>query len=385
MIQRHIAAYLLKAATEYPVVALTGPRQSGKTTLVEHLFANKRYVSLEDPDNRAFARQDPRAFLKQYQGGGIIDEAQYVPDLFSYIQTHVDKSKQPGEFILTGSQNFLLLENISQSLAGRVAIAHLLPLTYTELSGTLTQEMDIFTLLFKGLYPRMYDFSLDPTDWYKNYVTTYLERDVRQIKQVSDLSKFQLFIRLCAGRIGQLLNMASLATDCGIDHATLKAWLSILEASFLIFLLRPHHKNFNKRLVKQPKLYFCDTGLAAYLLGIERPEQLLTHYAKGALFENFVVMELIKKRFNQGKEHQLYFWRDNHGHEIDILLSRGEELIPIEVKSSQTITSDFLKGLGYWQDLTHNQEAYLVYAGDINQRRTQATCLSWKALSEIGY
>jgi uncharacterized protein len=384
MIARHLTNYLLDAVSKYPVIALTGPRQSGKTTLVKKIFPKKGYVSLEDIDHREFALNDPRGFLNQHEGGLIIDEAQYAPSLFSYIQTRVDQNKKPGEFILTGSQNFLLLEKISQSLAGRAAISHLLPLTYQELKTSPCDFKDVSELLFKGGYPRIYDQDLNPTDWYKNYVRTYVERDVRQIKNISDLSKFQLFIKLCAGRIGQLLNLSSLATEVGVDQRTIRSWLSVLEASFLIFLLKPHHQNFNKRLVKQPKLYFCDTGLACYLLGIEKNEEVSTHYARGSLFENFIITELLKKRLNQGKDPNLYFWRDNHGHEVDIILSQGNKLIPVEVKSGATITPDFLKNITYWTGLSGEGQAYLIYGGELNQKRSAVTILSWKDMDEMG-
>lgn len=383
MIHRTLTEHLKYLATKFPVVALTGPRQSGKTTLVESLFSQKDYVSLEDPDMREFATTDPRGFLNQFKNGAVIDEAQHVPELFSYIQTRVDKSKILGEFILTGSQNFLLLEKISQTLAGRAAIVHLLPLSAYELFKAHYTFDDPFVLLQKGFYPRIYDRDIPAIDWYKSYINTYIERDVRQIKNISDLSKFQLFIKLCAGRIGQLLNISSLANDCGIDHATARSWLSILEASFIVFLLRPHHKNFNKRLVKQSKLYFYDTGIASYLLGIHKPEDLVVHFMKGPLFENYVVTELVKQSFNQGREHNLSFWRDSHGHEVDIIMTSDQRLIPIEVKASSTLTSEQFKSLVYWSRLTDDEKGYLIYAGDISQQRSMAAVLSWKDIYKI--
>ena len=383
MIYRTLTKHLTYAATKFPVVALTGPRQSGKTTLVETLFSYKSYVSLEDPDVREFATIDPRGFLNQFKEGSIIDEAQHVPQLFSYIQTRVDQSKKPGEFILTGSQNFSLLENISQSLAGRAAVLHLLPLSAQELSSANYTFENPFSLIQNGFYPRIYDQGIPATDWYKSYINTYIERDVRQITNISDLSKFQLFLKLCAGRIGQLLNMSSLASDCGVNHTTIRSWISILEASFIVFLLRPHHKNFNKRLVKQPKLYFYDTGVASYLLGIHKPEDLTSHYMRGSLFENFVVGELIKESFNHGREHNLNFWRDNHGHEVDVIITSGERLIPLEIKSSETISTDHFKSLAYWNHLTSEQKGYLVYAGNTSQERTVSTVLSWRDMHMV--
>jgi predicted AAA+ superfamily ATPase len=384
MIHRTISQYLTHVASKFPVVVLTGPRQSGKTTLVEKLFSYKAYVSLEDPDVRDFALTDPRGFLNQYKEGAIIDEAQNVPSLFSYIQTRVDQSKKDGEFVLTGSQNFSLVEGISQSLAGRAAVAHLLPLSIEELISDNETVENPFTFIQKGFYPRVYDKNIPATDWFKSYINTYLERDVRKITNISDLSKFQLFLKLCAGRIGQLLNMSSLASDCGVTHSTINSWISILEASFVVFLLRPHHQNFNKRLVKQPKLYFYDTGLASHLLGLHKSEDLVSHYMRGALFENFVVADLIKQRYNQGRESNLNFWRDNHGHEVDVVISAGENLIPLEIKSSQTISSEQFKSLSYWYELTGKKnDGYLVYAGNASQERTMGRVMSWKDLYKI--
>lgn len=380
MIHRTITKYLTYAAAKFPVVALTGPRQSGKTTLVQTLFSYKPYSSLEDPDVRDFAKEDPRGYLSQFQDGAVIDEAQNVPQLFSYIQTRVDQSKKSGEFILTGSQNFSLLESISQSLAGRCAVTHLLPLSVEELVSSHYAPEDPFQLIQKGFYPRIYDQDIPATDWYKSYINTYIERDVRKITNISDLSKFQLFLKLCAGRIGQLLNMSSLATECGVNHTTIKSWISILEASFIVFLLRPHHKSFNKRLVKQPKLYFYDTGVAAYLLGIYRSQDMMSHHMRGALFENFVVADLIKQSYSKGREHNLHFWRDNHGHEIDVVMDLGERLISLEIKSSQTIVSEHFKALNYWRQLTNAQNGYLVYAGSQSYLRNSVNVVGWKDL-----
>lgn len=382
MLKRDISDYLRYLAEKYPIVVLTGPRQSGKTTLVKQLFPEKPYVSLEDPDMRAFAQEDPRGFLATHPEGAILDEIQYVPPLFSYLQTLVDHRQKPGDFVLTGSQNFLLMEKITQSLAGRAGIAHLLPLTYGELRPAPQCPSDLWSLVFNGFYPRIYDAHLDPSDWYKNYVNTYVERDVRQIKNILDLGKFRLFIQLCAGRIGQLLNMESLSADCGIDQKTLKSWLGLLESSFILFRLYPHHENFNKRLVKQPKLYFYDTGVACYLLGLEKPAHLETHYAKGNLFENYVVVELIKQQYNRGKDHRLSFWRDNHGHEIDVLLDTPTGPIPLEIKSGRTISSDALKGIAYWQELNDSKESYLIYGGTQAQKRTGTHILGYQDLDQ---
>ncbi len=387
MIERAISAYLLKAAKSYPVVTITGPRQSGKTTLIKHLFSDKPYVSLEDLDERLLALADPKGFLSKFPKGAIIDEAQHVPSLFSYIQTRVDLRNEPGQFILSGSQNFLLLENITQSLAGRTAVIFLLPLSHSELVLANIVSSKPFDLIFKGFYPRLYqDVPLDSSDWCKNYILTYLERDVRHIKQIEDLSKFQFFLRLCAGRIGQLLNFSSLASECDISLNTVKSWLSILEASFIIFLLKPYHKNFNKRLVKKPKLYFYDTGIASHLLGIEKADQLSTHYQRGNLFENFVVLEIMKAFMNQGKTPTLYFWRDNHGHEIDLIIEQSSKQLAVEIKSSQTFSKNFTAELDLWCSLSGNPGGYVVYGGAQSHPFKTHTILSWKDFeATIGY
>jgi predicted AAA+ superfamily ATPase len=384
VIKRHISDYLITVSKQFPIITLTGPRQSGKTTLVKNLFSNKQYVSLENPDEKEFAMQDPRGFFARFKNGAIIDEAQNVPHLFSYLQEIVDKSNKSGEYILTGSQNFLLLEQISQSLAGRTVITHLLPLSYSELLPTLTQsKYEVWDFIFSGFYPRIYDKHVNPTDWCKSYIATYVERDVRKITAINNLSKFQTFIRLCAGRIGQLLNISSLASDCGIDHATAKSWLSILEASFILFLLKPYHKNFNKRLVKQSKLYFYDTGLACYLLGIENSNALPQHFIKGNIFENFVISELIKSKFNKGKDNNLYFWRDNHGHEIDVIFEKNAHLIATEIKAGQTINTDFFKGLDYWKNLTGHNDQYLIYAGNSEYIRQGVQIINWENATDV--
>jgi len=372
VIKRDLSESISKIALQFPVIIITGPRQSGKTTLVQNIFPEKAYISLEDLDTREFAEQDPRGFLSQYQDGAILDEVQRVPQLFSYIQGVVDKNQKMGEWILTGSQHFLLMESVSQSLAGRAAVLQLLPFSCKEIG----YSGDPFQLIIEGFYPKVRMQKVNFNQWYKNYMKTYIERDVRSLKNISNLSKFQLFLKLCAGRIGQLLNMSSLGSECGIDNTTVRSWLSILEASFVLFLLNPYHKNFNKRLVKQPKLYFYDTGLASYLLGIKNVEEFNLHFAKGALFENFVITEILKANLNAGEEANIFFWRDNHGHEIDLVLEKSNSLMPIEIKSGKTIQNNFFDGLNYWEKLT-NQTGYLVCASDSDQARKHKI-ISWK-------
>ncbi|MBI2415540.1 MAG: ATP-binding protein [Candidatus Kerfeldbacteria bacterium] len=385
MIIRSLETKLKQLAKQMPAIAVIGPRQSGKTTLVRKVFSNKPYVSLEDLDVREFAAIDPRGFLAQYQAGAIFDEIQRVPDLLSYVQTMIDHQQKNGQFILTGSHNYLLQQHISQTLAGRVAMLTLLPLSVEELVQANPPNQALEQYLFSGSYPRIYDQKLDPTKWYQDYIQTYIERDVRLIKNISNLHAFQKFIKLCAGRIGQILNLSSLANDCGITHNTAKAWLSVLESSYLVFLLQPHHKNFSKRLIKMPKLYFYDTGLAAALLNITSLSELKTHYLYGSLFESFVITELMKKRFNAGLQPNCYFWRDRLGHEIDCILDQGEQLIPIEIKSGKTITADYFKGLQYWTSLAglSAEQGYVIYAGTETQKRKQGRVLSWQQMMSL--
>ena len=380
MIPRQAAAVLLQLAMGYPILAITGPRQAGKTTLARATFPDKRYVSLEDPDERAFADEDPRGFLARFPDGAILDEAQRCPALFSYLQTRVDAERRMGQFVLTGSQQFGLLSNITQTLAGRVGMVQLLPFSLEELQSAQVPMAGLNDLMWRGMYPPIHDRALAPEHWFANYVMTYLERDVRQLIEVQNLSLFQRFIKLCAARCGQLLNMASLASDCGVSHSTVRAWLSVLEAGYVLFLLQPHHQNFGKRLVKTPKLYFVDTGLAAFLLGIRDPEHLSIHAARGALFENFVISELLKRRYNQGLPSNLYFWRNNTGEEVDVVIEQGEKLMPVEIKSSQTFNTDFLAGLKRWTQFAGDAALppQLVYGGDDNMIRSGVAVQSWR-------
>jgi predicted AAA+ superfamily ATPase len=381
MFNRDLKEKLIYASKKFPVLTITGPRQSGKTTLIKSAFPDKDYVSLEDLDMREFAINDPRTFLNTYKNGAIIDEAQHSPDLFSFIQTKVDNDKKMGAYILTGSQNILLSEKISQSLAGRTAVLQLLPCQKHECAPDIS---DVNELIFKGLYPAIYDRDIEPNLYYSSYLSTYVERDLRTMLNVKDLSKFHLFLKLCAGRIGQLLNISSLGNECGINDMTARAWISILEASYILFLLRPYHKNYNKRIVKQPKLYFYDTGLAAHLLSINSPQTLATHYLKGQMFENFVALELLKSRLNQGLNSNIYFWRDNHGQEIDFILENSNNLSGIEAKSSATITESFFKGLKYWHTLdSENSNLYLIYSGDLQYKRHNINIAPWTKVYEL--
>lgn len=385
MINRNIAVHLLKLAAQYPVISVSGPRQSGKTTLVRQIFPQLEYINFEDIELRTLAEQDPKQFLNRYPSGLILDEAQYVPTLFSYIQLEADRRKRAGEFVLTGSQNFLLMEKITQSLAGRVALFNLLPFSIEELRGTAFERAHADQYLFTGMYPRLYEAGLDPAFYYPNYIQSYIERDVRQLVNVVDLSKFRTFTEMCAGRIGQLYNQSSIGNDLGIDHKTVDRWFSILETSFIAFTLRPYFRNFNKRITKTPKLYFYDTGIACSLLGIRNQQQLERHPMKGPLFENFIIVEILKNFYNRGIRPNLYFWRDQTGNEVDLLVDEGGTIYPVEIKSAQTFNPDFFKGLHYFNALANNdaQHAHLVYGGNQNLDSATGNVRSWNNLPDF--
>ena len=389
-IPRVLEKKLLRLRKQFPVIALLGPRQSGKTTLAKECFPDYDYVNLEALDMRQFALEDPKGFLEQYQRkskkkGVILDEIQNTPDLFSYLQVAIDHDPRPGFYILTGSQNILLNQHISQTLAGRISIQTLLPLSIEELSKAKRLPSDPFKLIFQGFYPSMHSKKRDPNDWYKGYIQTYVERDARLVRNITDLNLFQKFVKLCAGRVGQLLNLTSLSGDCGISVNTAKSWISILEMSYIIFLLQPHHQNFSKRLIKSPKLYFYDPGLACNLLGIESPKMLVQHYLRGGLFESMVLSNLMKQRFNMGKAPNLYFWRDKAGLEIDCVIEKANRLVPLEVKSSETIHSDFFTPLRQFCELAEipSSSSYLVYGGAVDQKREHGSILSWKHLDQV--
>ena len=381
MIERTLASKVTSLAQKFQVITLTGPRQSGKTTLVRATFPDLPYVSLEEPDIRQIALTDPRGFLSNYPNGVILDEIQNTPELFSYIQRIVDENRQI-QFILTGSSNFLLMEKISQTLAGRTAVLHLLPFSLQELEPLADSYEN---LIFKGQYPRIYDRAIPPTDFYPSYIQTYVDRDVRMIKNIGDINAFIQFTQLCAGRIGQPLNYASLANDAGISPNTAKSWLSILESSYILYRLQPFHRNFNKRLVKSPKLYFYDTGVACSLLGLREQEQVNLHYMKGSLFENLILNEFIKRSFNRGENRQPYYWQDNHGKKIDCLLVNGERVTAVEIKSGKTMSTSYFENLNYWRSLAalpKNQE-YVVYGGEQSMQTSAGTLISWKDLDRI--
>ncbi len=384
MIPRTLAAIAEELAGQYPVVTVTGPRQSGKTTLCRAVFRDKRYVNLESPDVREFARSDPRGFLASYADGAILDEIQRVPGLVSYLQPMVDERNEPGQFILTGSQQFEVMSAITQSLAGRTALLKLLPLSIEELSGAgIKPQID--RLLLSGFYPRLYDAGLNPTQALGDYVETYVERDVRQLTAIKDLALFERFVRLCAGRVGQLLNLQSLGNDVGISHTTARSWLTVLEASYVIFLLQPWHTNISKRQIKSPKLYFYDVGLAAYLLGAENELHVSRHPLRGSLFENLVIIEALKYRYHRGKRNNLYFWRDAKGNEVDLLIENGPDAVPVEIKAGATISEDYFKGLRAFSARlpVPPPVSALVYGGSERQRRSEATVWRWEDVPEL--
>lgn len=382
-IPRTLATALVESARGYPVVSLVGPRQAGKTTLARHTFPDKPYVSLEAPDIRAFALDDPRGFLSQYPDGAILDEIQRTPHLLSYLQVMVDEDGRSGLFLLTGSQHFLLMEGVTQSLAGRTAILTLLPFSLEEI-GEPYGPLPTDTLIHRGFYPRIYDRGLEPHGALRNYFQTYVERDVRSLLRVHDLNTFETFVRLCAGRVGQLLNLSSLANDAGISPTTAREWLGLLETSFVTFRLSPWSSNINKRLTKTPKLYFTDPGLAAYLLGVEEERHLPTHPLRGNLFENLVVVDLLKTRLNRGRDGRLTFFRDSTGHEIDLLYPCGPDLIPIEIKAGRTINRSWFDNLEYFsrQRIDSGPPGLVVYGGNEVQHRKKGTATGLWSLPE---
>lgn len=384
MYHRELAAELKNMMGYYPIVTVIGPRQSGKSTLVRTLYPDMPYVSMENPDDRRLAATDPRYFLERFPNGAIIDEVQRQPEILSYLQGIVDQHNLTGQFILTGSHQLALHEAITQSLAGRTAILKLLPLSMSELlqkNHTLTLD----EYLFQGMYPRVYNHHIPPTTFYRDYTQTYLERDVRQMIHVKDLLLFQQFLHLCAGHIGQLLNHDSLSHALGVSASTIKHWLSILEASFIIFRLAPYYENFGKRIIKSHKLYFYDLGLASYLLDMTDLKQIQYSPHRGHLVENFVILEIKKQYFNNGIDPSMYFYRDSNQNEIDLILKSGPQLLPVEIKSSKTYIPAFLKGLIYFKNLVgeHCQTGYVVYAGTQEQRLGDFHLINFSHLNRI--
>lgn len=368
MYRRLLATYLEQLAKSYPVITILGPRQAGKTTLVKMTFPKKPYVNMEDADNRALAEMDPKRFFEKYRDGAIFDEIQRTPHLLSYIQVRVDEVDQKGMFILTGSHQAELHSAVSQSLAGRTSLLRLLPLSLSEIRAAQIDD-PIDEIILKGGYPRIYKENLPVSNAYSSYFQTYVERDVRQILNIKDLIAFERFIKLVASRIGQIVNYASLASDVGVSAVTIKDWIAVLEATYVLIRLEPYFENFGKRLIKSPKLYFADTGLACYLLGIDTTNQLRKEKNHGNLFENWVVVELMKARYNQAADPRLYFYRDVMGKEIDLLYQSGSQLIPIEIKSNQTVSSSFIDGLKYFHQIAPKRAhgGAVVYAGEQTQ------------------
>ena len=382
MIFRQLSHKLKKLARYFQVLALSGPRQSGKTTLLKHIFNNLPYVNLENPDNHRLANNDPVAFLDLYPKGAFLDEVQRSPLLFSYMQERIDADNKL-RFVVSGSQHFNLQSKISQSLAGRIGHLTLLPLSASELKKIPSSPEE---LIFRGSYPAIYGKKTPADFFYASYIQTYIERDVRGILNVVDLSQFQLFLKLCASRSGQLLHLSSLASDCGISVNSAKKWISVLEASFLIKLVRPYHKNFNKRIIKSPKMYFLDTGLLCFLLEIKHPSQLSGHYARGAIFETFVFTELLKYNYNHVMNADIYFYRESHGSEIDFLIPSGNDFIAVEVKSSKTLNLDFFSTMKNLKEkLFGNRllKGYVIYAGDKHFKSGIWEFLSWRELDKV--
>lgn len=386
MISRVLESRLRSLARKFPVVTVTGPRQSGKTTLCRASFPDKPYVSLEAPDVRAFALEDPRGFLDEYPRGAVIDEVQRAPELLSYIQTLVDEGGSAGDFVLTGSANFALLDSLGQSLAGRTALLQLFPLSLAEIRRFPDPPESLFELMWRGSYPAVHDRRLEPGEWYPSYVGTYLERDVRTLVNVGDLIAFQSFVKLAAGRAAQLVNLSQLGADAGVTHQTARSWLSVLEASYLAWRLPPLHVNVSKRLVKTPKLHFLDSGLVCYLLGIGSPDQLRTHPLRGAVFETWVASEILKARVHRGLPPALSFFRDRKGVEVDVIVELGDAYLAVETKSGQTFAADFFDGIRVFESFVKASpqkpavESFVVYGGGESRKRTAGTLVSWSKL-----
>jgi uncharacterized protein len=386
MIQRILQKEVLEASKTSRIISITGPRQSGKTTLSKSIFSDYTYHNLELPNTFRFAQSDPQNFLLPNKNTQmIIDEIQRVPELFSYLQVIVDEHKMPAQFVITGSLQFTLNEKITQSLAGRVANLTLLPLSLEEIVKNNIETGDYFNLIYQGFYPAIYDLNLKPAQFYADYIFTYVERDVRSLKNIGDLTNFQRFLELIAGRVGQVLNLNSLAGDIGVSYKTIDSWISVLEASFIVFRLKPYYENLGKRLVKSPKIYFYDTGLLCYLLGIQSPDILRRHFSLGHIFENLCIAEVIKHKYNYRKNFGMYFVRDNNKNEVDLVLDGGLSQIGFEIKSSQSFNSDFLSGLDYWHKLPgkKTKSSYLLYAGEHEQKVQNHQVVNWTQINQV--
>lgn len=382
MINRDIEIKIKEISAKIGIISIMGPRQSGKTTLAKKIFTNHTYFNLEDARVREKIAVDPKQFLSEHKSGIILDEVQKYPEILSYIQVLIDEDYIPSRFIITGSENLLLSEKVSQSLAGRVAIFELLPLTINELNNANLLKTDIYNQLLYGFYPRVYDKKLTPKEIYPDYTTTYVERDIRQIKNIGSLSNFRRFLQLAAGRTGQLLNLSSLGNDVGVDYKTIESWVSILEATYIAFRLTPYYENFGKRVIKSPKLYFYDTGLLCYLLGIDTVSELKTHYAIGNIFENFVTTEILKQIKNNKSSSQIFFWRDREGNEVDVIIKNGQDLYPIEVKLGSTFSKDYLKGIKLWEKQTGQIDSRIIYTGE-KDKVSNTIFLNWKNLPKL--
>ncbi|HET58765.1 MAG TPA: ATP-binding protein [Chloroflexi bacterium] len=380
MINRQISNRVVALSTKFPVVSITGPRQSGKTTLARACFPEHEYVNLENLDIFRLAQDDPRAFLQLgSRKKMVIDEIQRFPDLFSYIMVEVDEQKIPGQFVITGSQQFALNERITQSLAGRSANLTLLPFSIVELSAA-DIFLDHYEWMLKGFYPRIYDMDIPPEEYYRGYLFTYVERDLRQIRNIGNLSAFQRFMQLLAGRVGQVVNFSSLGSDVGVDHKTIQSWISVLEASYIVYRLPPYFENFGKRIIRNPKIFFYDTGLLCYLLGVDSVTELSRHFAVGSIFENFIISEVQKSVFNHSSINRLYFWRDKNANEVDLIIDQGIIKRAIEIKLGSTYASSMIKGLKFWQNLlpVEHQDNGLVYTGEMNRMIQDIQLYNWK-------
>ncbi len=384
-IKRQIEDKIKEAVAQLPLISITGPRQSGKTTLAKNIFPHYKYINFEDTEQRDFAAADPKGFLQITGEMAILDEIQYVPGLFSYIQKIADESKRNGLYILTGSQNFLLQERISQSLAGRIAIFNLLPFSVTELDDHNLLPNMLENVIHKGFYPRLYSSEINYRDWIGDYIQTYIERDVRQITNIGDINSFRQFIKVCAARSGQIINMSEIGNDISVSYKTVKRWLSILEASYVIFTVMPYYNNFNKRIIKSSKIYFYDSGLVCKLLNITKPDELAFHYLRGGIFEGLILSELKKFMLNHKMHGEIYFFRDSVGNEVDAIIETEGRVIPVEIKSGKTIKSDFFKGLSYFKNLFQMNDLhdFIIYAGENVQKRNNTVVYGWKDADKV--